>query len=91
MVQGLQRRENLTPGRGLLRCLPRASALQFNASRSQLSSKETKGSAVLGVPNMKYEVSGNADLYDYLVAHSCRPCEHLEGLHKVSSFILQRP
>ena len=32
---------------------------------------------------MKYEVSGNNHLYDYLVAHSCRPNEHLEGLHTV--------
>ena len=33
---------------------------------------------------MKYDISGNTDLYEYLVAHSCRPNEHLEGLHKVS-------
>ena len=35
---------------------------------------------------MKYEVSGNTDLYEYLVAHSCRPNEHLEGLHKVRMY-----
>ena len=32
---------------------------------------------------MKYAVSGDADLYNYLLAHSYRPDEHLEGLHKV--------
>ena len=32
---------------------------------------------------MKYAVSGDADLYNYLLAHSYRPNEHLEGLHKV--------
>ena len=35
---------------------------------------------------MKYEISGNTDLYEYLVAHSCRPNEHLDGLHKVPFF-----
>ena len=33
--------------------------------------------------DMKYAVSGDADLYNYLLAHSYRPNEHLEGLHKV--------
>ena len=32
---------------------------------------------------MKYAVSGDAHLYNYLLAHSYRPNEHLEGLHKV--------
>ncbi len=33
--------------------------------------------------DMKYAVSGDAGLYNYLLAHSYRPNEHLEGLHKV--------
>ncbi|CAK0785680.1 hypothetical protein CVIRNUC_008891 [Coccomyxa viridis] len=32
--------------------------------------------------DMKYAVSGDAGLYNYLLAHSYRPNEHLEGLHK---------
>ena len=36
--------------------------------------------------DMKYGISGNADLYNYLLAHSYRPNEHLEGLHKVPKF-----